>query len=208
MMTYRERFAASEEKAHYQNIATKILREMSELRSRVESSPTASKRWIWELIQNAKDVSIEGKIRIQIEAEIAGNKRHVTFKHNGQPFSAENIRFLIEQISSKDRKKDESGRSKTTGKFGTGFLTTHLLSEVVLVQGVAKEEGLEPRKFELLLDRSGFDLDAITEAVKKAKSSVENLDDKPPYLLRIEQRDGKEVYSASNGQEIPQVAIT
>jgi hypothetical protein len=181
MMTYRERFAASEERAHYQNIATKILREMSELRSRVESSPTASKRWIWELIQNAKDVSIEGKIRIQIEAEIAGNKRHITFKHNGQPFSAENIRFLIEQISSKDRKKDESGRQKTTGKFGTGFLTTHLLSEVVLVQGVAKEEGLEPRKFDLLLDRSGFDLDAITEAVKKAKSSVDKLDDKPPY---------------------------
>ncbi len=180
-MTYRERFAASEERAHYQNIATKILREMSELRSRVDSSPTASKRWIWELIQNAKDVSVEGKIRIQIEAALAGNKRHVTFKHNGQPFSAENIRFLIEQISSKDRKKDERGRSKTTGKFGTGFLTTHLLSEVVLVQGVAKEEGLEPRKFELLLDRSGFTLDVITEAVKKAKSSVESLDDKPPY---------------------------
>jgi hypothetical protein len=181
MMTYRERFAASQEKAHSQNIATKILREMSVLRSLVESSPTASKRWIWELIQNAKDVSIEGKIRIQIEVELAGDKRRVTFKHNGQPFSAENIRFLIEQISSKDRKKDESGRSKTTGKFGTGFLTTHLLSEVVLVQGVAKEEGLEPRKFELLLDRSGFDLDVITEAVKKAKISVENLDDKPSY---------------------------
>ena len=181
VMTYRERFDALGERAHYQNIATKILREMNQLRSQVESSPTAPKRWIWELLQNAKDVSVDGKIRIQIDAEIAGDKWHVTFKHNGQPFSAENIRFLIEQISSKDRKRDETGRPKTTGKFGTGFLTTHLLSEVVLVQGVAKEEGLEPRKFELLLDRSGFDLDAITEAVKKAKSSVENLDDEPPY---------------------------
>ena len=181
MTTYRERFEASEEKAHYQNIATKILREMSELRSQVESSTTAPKRWIWELIQNAKDVSVEGTVRIRVEAELTGDSRHVTVRHNGQPFSAENIRFLIEQISSKDRKKDEGGRSKTTGKFGTGFLTTHLLSEVVLVQGVAKEEGLEPRQFELLLDRRGFDLDSITEAVKKAKSSVENLDDKPPY---------------------------
>lgn len=182
MMTYKERFAASEERARYQNIATKILREMSELRSRVESSSTASKRWIWELIQNANDVNIEGNINIRIEAELDGDEPHVTFKHSGQPFSAENIRFLIEQISSKDRKKDESGRQKTTGKFGTGFLTTHLLSEVVLVQGVAKEEGLAPRQFELLLDRSGFDLEAITEAVKKAKNSVEDLDDKPPYL--------------------------
>src|SRR5580692_9367637 len=114
-MTYREKFLASEERAHYQNIATKILREMNQLRSQVESSPTAPKRWIWELIQNAKDVSILGRIGIKIEAELAGNKRHVTFKHNGQPFSAENIRFLIEQISSKDRKKDETGRSNTTG---------------------------------------------------------------------------------------------
>ena len=53
--------------------------------------------------------------------EIVGSKPHVTFKHNGQPFSAENIRFLIEQISSKDRKKDPTGRAQTTGKFGTGF---------------------------------------------------------------------------------------
>ncbi len=181
MTTYRQKFAASEQRAHYQSIATKILRDMNQLRSQVESSPTTPKRWIWELIQNAKDVSIDGKIRVQIEVEIASGSRHVTFRHNGQPFSAENIRFLIEQISSKDRKKDETGRSKTTGKFGTGFLTTHLLSEVVLVQGVAREEGLEPRRFQLVLDRSGYDLDAITDAVKKAKNSVENLDDEPPY---------------------------
>ena len=184
-MTYKERFEASEERAHYQNIATKILREMSDLRAQVDSSPTASKRWVWELIQNAKDVSVDGKIRIQIDVEIAGSKPHVTFKHTGQPFSAENIRFLIEQISSKDRKKDPTGRAKTTGKFGTGFLTTHLLSEIVSVHGVAKEEGLEPRQFELLLDRSGVDLDSITEAVKKAKSSVDDLDDKPPYTQYV-----------------------
>jgi hypothetical protein len=46
---------------------------------------------------------------LMVQLGPAGNNRHVTFKHNGQPFSAENIRFLIEQISSKDRKKDESG---------------------------------------------------------------------------------------------------
>jgi hypothetical protein len=40
-MTYRERFTASEERAHYQNIATKILREVSDLRSRGEASTTA-----------------------------------------------------------------------------------------------------------------------------------------------------------------------
>jgi hypothetical protein len=180
-MTYRDRFTASEERAHYQNIATKILREVSDLRSRGEASPTAPKRWIWELIQNAKDVHIGGKVKIKIETELDGDHPHMTFMHNGQPFSADNIRFLIEQISTKDRKKDETGKQKTTGKFGTGFLTTHLLSEVVFVQGIAKEPDLEYRQFELVLDRSGFELDAITEAVKIAKSSVQDLDDKPPY---------------------------
>lgn len=180
-MSYRERFTASEERAHYQNIATKILREMSELRSRVEASSTTSKRWIWELIQNAKDVHIGGKVKIRIEVELDGDDPHVTFRHNGQPFSADNIRFLVEQISTKDRKKDETGRQKTTGKFGTGFLTTHLLSELVAVQGVAKEPDLDYRQFELLLDRSGFDIDSITEAVKNAKTSVQDLDDTPPY---------------------------
>lgn len=34
-------------------------------------------------------------------------------------------------ISTKDRTKEEDGKRKTTGKFGTGFLTTHLLSEIV-----------------------------------------------------------------------------
>lgn len=93
--------------------------------------------------------------------------------------SADYIRFLIEQISTKDRKKDETGRQRTTGKFGTGFLTTHLLSEVVTVQGIAKEPGLPYREFDLLLDRTGFDLEEITEAVKTAKQSVEDLDDRP-----------------------------
>jgi hypothetical protein len=178
-MSYREKFAASEERAHYQNIATKILRELSDLRSRVESSPNVSKRWIWELIQNAKDVHIGGRVKVRIEVELDGDDPHVTFRHSGQPFSADNIRFLIEQISTKDRKKDETGRQRTTGKFGTGFLTTHLLSEVVTVQGIAKEPGLPYRGFDLLLDRTGFDLEEITEAVKTAKQSVEDLDDRP-----------------------------
>ena len=65
------------------------------------------KRWVWELIQNAKDVNIDGKIRVQIEADLDGPDAHVTFGHNGAPFSAENIRFLIEQVSSKDRKEGQ-----------------------------------------------------------------------------------------------------
>ncbi len=181
-MTYKEKFEASEHRAHYQNIATKILREMNDLRSKAQDSPLVPRRWVWELIQNAKDVHYSKGVDIKIDFNETKGKERIIFKHNGKPFSADNIRFLIEQISTKDRKKDEDGKRKSTGKFGTGFLTTHLLSEIVHVKGVAKEQGLDYRKFSLTLDRSGFELDEITDAVQKAKDSILNLDDLEPYL--------------------------
>jgi hypothetical protein len=185
-MTYKAKFEASEHRAHYQNIATKILREMSVLRSLVESSSIAPRRWVWELIQNAKDVHAEEGVKIRIEYQPNINEPFINFKHNGKPFTADNIRFLIEQISTKDRKKDEEGKRITTGKFGTGFLTTHLLSEKVTVKGIAKEPELDYRKFQLELDRSGFEIEEITDAVQNAKIAVQDLDDSPTYSEYIE----------------------
>lgn len=181
MISYRDKFQESQDLAHSQVIATKILREIDELRSKSGSSPTAPRRWVWELIQNAKDVHHQGGVRIRIDFEPDAKERHITFRHTGKPFTANDIRFLIEQISTKDRTKDEVGRRKTTGKFGTGFLTTHLLSETVKVLGVAKEPELSYVKFELLLDRSGATIEDITAAVLRAKQSVEDLDTRPSH---------------------------
>lgn len=180
-MTYKSKFEASEHRAHYQNIATKILKEMSVLRSLVENSAIAPRRWIWELIQNAKDVHSQGRVKIKIQQWTDIDSDFMSFKHNGKPFTADNIRFLIEQISTKDRSKDEEGKRKTTGKFGTGFLTTHLLSETVSVIGIAKEPELDFVKFQLELDRTGFEIEEITDAVQTAKESVQNLDESPSY---------------------------
>lgn len=180
-MTFTEEFSALEQKSLNQIIATKIHKELSELRSRVDTSPTIPKRWVWELIQNAKDVNVGGKVRVHIEADLEDPGAHVTFSHTGEAFSVENIRFLIEQVSSKSRTKDSTGRPITTGKFGTGFLTTHLLSPYVLVTGVAKQQGLLPRKFELYLDRSGTELEEIIAAVEAAKKSTQSVDKQPHY---------------------------
>ena len=180
-MTYKEKFEASQHKAHYKVIATKILREMSDLRSLAESSPIAPRRWVWELIQNAKDVHLDGEIKIKIRYNPWEVNPFLKFQHTGMPFTADDIRYLIEQISTKERDKSDGGKSKTTGKFGTGFLTTHLLSEKVQVKGIAKEPELDYRIFEMELDRSGFELSDISEAVEKAKISVQNLDDSPIY---------------------------
>ena len=181
-MSFKSQFSASQDKAHNRNIATKIHEEMTKLRASVDASPTTPRRWVWELIQNAKDVNIDGKVRILIEADLDGSDAHVTFKHNGGAFSAENIRFLIEQISSKDRTNDSDGRPTTTGRFGTGFLTTHLLSERVLVRAVAAGKGYAPKRFKLTLDRSGSDLQDIIDAVQAAKDSILDLDDQPEHI--------------------------
>src|SRR6266481_5628201 len=157
-VSYKQKFSDSSHKAHTRFIATKIYQDMEKHRAGVERSPTTSRRWVWELIQNAKDVNIDGKVRVRVEADLDGSDAHITFKHNGGAFSAENIRFLIEQVSSKDRTNDSDGRPTTTGRFGTGFLTTHLLSDRVLVRGVAAGKGFAPRKFKLSLDRSGAEV--------------------------------------------------
>ena len=60
-MSFKSQFSASQEKAHNRNIATKIHEELSKLRAGVEASPTTPKRWVWELIQNAK-VLLEGSL--------------------------------------------------------------------------------------------------------------------------------------------------
>ncbi|MBL4898581.1 MAG: ATP-binding protein [Colwellia sp.] len=180
-MGYKEKFKASRDTAYYANIATKIERDLTNLRTQAESSPTAPRRWVWELLQNARDVHPNGGVNIQIESDSESETAQIIFRHNGRPFSSENIRFLIEQISSKQRGKDEDGKRKSSGKFGTGFLTTHLLSEVVEVVGIAKELNLDYKQFKLTLDRSGEDLASIIEAVETSTKSVENLDEFPPH---------------------------
>jgi hypothetical protein len=87
-VTFKEEFSALEQKSLNQIVATKIHKELSELRARVDASPTIPKRWVWELIQNAKDVNIGGKVCVHIEADLDGSDAHVIFNHNGGAFSA------------------------------------------------------------------------------------------------------------------------
>ena len=159
---------------------------MTEHRSKVGDGKTdVARRWIWELIQNAKDVH-NGRVKIRIEFTDEGENTNVTFKHNGAPFTTNNIRYLIEQISDKDQKKNQGERRILSRKFGTGFLTTHLLSEIVTVTGIAKEPELSHRQFTVKLDRSGTEIDDIIESVERSKESVEDMDSLPEYKNYVE----------------------
>jgi hypothetical protein len=129
-------------------IADKILKRLHSLEKTVEN---IKGRWAWELLQNAKD-SIAEEEEKTVSVQIQLDEDFVEFRHNGTPFTTQDITSLISQISSKEI--EENQKSRKTGRFGTGFLTTHLLSKVIRVKGIIdSSEGLH--EFSFSLDRRG-----------------------------------------------------
>ena len=103
-------------------------------------------KWVWELIQNACD-KLEDKKDISINIEY--DDERLVFKHNGGHFKNEEILALISAGSTKPfdqiNKEDEK-----TGKFGKGFLVSHVVSPKVKIEGQ-----LEKKPFRIYIDRSG-----------------------------------------------------
>lgn len=141
-------------------------------KQRHSNNENSEKRWIWELCQNAKDAcNSTGKVKISINFD--ENAKKVLFKHNGKAFSMANIMSLINQTSSKDR---GHGNERKSGKFGTGFITTHLLSEIVNISGImesCQESNLEYSKFSIVLDRTGKEKDQVIAAMQRAVNDLE-----------------------------------
>ena len=153
--SYREKIRDLRNGAQETQAAIKIKDKLTELKSK--DVIISSYRWIWELIQNAKDCpNSSGKIDIEINFNKADRK--VEFKHNGKLFTTKNIVYLIEQVSTKERTRE----SVSTGKFGTGFLTTNLLSPRVTISGLLHdEEETDVARFEVTLDISGSSIDEL-----------------------------------------------
>jgi hypothetical protein len=154
-----------------------ILEKLRNIRQRINVEFTA-RRLIWELIQNAKDnaaiCNIDQNPDVNITIELKENQ--LIFSHDKGYFTNENVRGLIRRYSSseKDRKYDQPSEIfSTTGRFGTGFMTTHLLSEKVIVKGVFQDDDLMFRKFELPLDRTGHDEISIINSIENSFNSID-----------------------------------
>lgn len=103
------------------------------------------KRWPWELVQNAKDTIVNSETIKSVDVEFDHYEKSemevVKFSHNGEPFTAKAVSGLIWKFSAEKRDEfyteDGVARDKqSTGRFGTGFLTTHTLSKRVKISGV------------------------------------------------------------------------
>jgi hypothetical protein len=200
-MSYKDKFRQADTEAFNASIARDILERMDKLR--LGANENMKRRWVWELMQNAKDVA-QKNLPVEIKIDLSDNK--LIFSHNGKCFTANDITFLIRQVSNKDREASEQEfDQKPTGKFGTGFLTTHLLSEQVEITGVAKEPDLDYRQFVLPLDRSGRTKDEIEQSVNKSVEVRDTLDEKPTYS-NFNSRDFNTTFSYNLDEEGKKVA--
>src|SRR5436190_16169364 len=124
----------------YDNNAQEVFKELGRLedeRDRVVS------RWVWELIQNARGTA-DSQTQLKIEVTLDGD--FLRFRHNGAPFRIDEVAHLIQHGSSKLDPRD-------IGKFGTGFITTHLICRRVQVRGSL----IDARTFDFELNREGKD---------------------------------------------------
>jgi hypothetical protein len=116
------RLEASVKDQVQKGIALKIRTKVLDARN---DPDTSSRRWPFELIQNAHDAGARaGREKISLSFRLNDDVLH--FEHDAAPFTMEEFAALLTGGSSKDFMSPD-----TTGRFGTGFLVTHVLSERV-----------------------------------------------------------------------------
>ncbi|WP_026969637.1 sacsin N-terminal ATP-binding-like domain-containing protein [Algoriphagus terrigena] len=146
------------------SIADKIIKRLHDLEKTVQHNHG---RWAWELLQNAKDSVAETNRMVSVR--IIHKHDEIEFSHNGNHFTEKDIRGIINQISSKE--VDEGEVSKRTGRFGTGFLTTHLLSREVYIEGIVETDNGALYTFGFPLNRNGKTTSVLIPKIEAAWSS-------------------------------------
>ena len=133
------------------------LREMESKRAHVLT------RWVWELLQNARDAAVHGT-EGNLVASIEQNHTELVFKHNGTDFTKDQIAHVIYHGST----KTES--TESIGQYGTGFLSTHLLSPEINVSGWL-DDG---KKFDFNLKREVSSDSELSESMDRAYDAFWN----------------------------------
>ncbi len=148
-----------EQQSRYQ--ARRIRTRVAEAR---RSIPSAGLRWPFELLQNALDFGPRaGHSTVAIRLSCEQTK--VAFEHDGIPFTSSDLTALLSGGSNKDFESEE-----TTGRFGTGFLVTHVLAERTSLSGLLETPNGSER-FDLLLDRRG-DEEAILQNMASCREAI------------------------------------
>lgn len=158
MASYSELIHNNIGQVHQTNVANKILQFMDKIRN--ESDINQARRFLIELMQNARDLAYQtedGKASVHIQ--ICLTDTQLQFRHNAKVFSVKDILSIIHQVSSK---KPGEG----IGQFGTGFMSTYQLSEIIELESYLKDGDNPYKPFKIKLDRSGHKKEEILEAIE------------------------------------------
>ena len=156
-----EMFEAALKEQHSRSLARRIRTRVDQAR---KSTHSASIRWPFELLQNALDAGPrDGRSVVQIR--LSREPTRIVFEHDGAPFTTQELAALLSGGSSKEYESET-----TTGRFGTGFLVTHVLAERTHLRGLLQvTSGLE--RFDLTLDRRG-DEDTILDNIRDSDEAI------------------------------------
>ena len=127
-----------------------LLNNLESRRNRVQT------RWIWELLQNARDASPDDPM--SLICSVRYEQGEVLLEHNGRPFEWEEIARVIYHGSTKAEDKSK------LGQYGSGLLTTHLLSGEIYVSGKL----VDGRGFNFPLRRVPTSIQAIDDCMKES----------------------------------------
>jgi hypothetical protein len=154
---YAEACKQQDDKSKARRIRTRV--------TEARSNPhPAGLRWPFELFQNALDAGPRAG-RSLVAIHIRRESSKLVFEHDGAPFTSPELAALLSGGSSKEFESEV-----TTGRFGTGFLVTHVLAERTDLRGLlAAPTGFE--EFRLTLDRGG-DEAAILENIRSCDQAV------------------------------------
>jgi len=153
--------------------------------------PNHAKRAIWELFQNAVDLSPS----CEIELKLLDNE--LIFSHNGVPFTMHTLDCLFTQVSSKTltEKKLEREEADPIGQYGTGFMTSHSFGDRVKVSGAIQDEAdaensnhkqLSHIKFvDLVIDRGTQDWEKLCDGISDLRRTVTNLLNEQPTFEEL-----------------------
>jgi len=144
--SFEEQIAETEIEKKLSIPAKRLLEKLEPIPSKVD---ILQYRWFWELVQNASDFNN------LVDVEVELNSTTLVFRHNGKPFKLVDVENLITPDSDKD---DTEITAEYIGRFGSGFISTHILSSLIRVEGVVQDKYLQDKHytFKFDLDRASY----------------------------------------------------
>lgn len=123
----------------------------------------SANRAIWELVQNACDLTKECKVQVDYRNSC------ITFSHNGKPFTTKSLISLIKQVSGK---YGDSEELTEVGKYGTGFITTHTLGRAFNINATLQAGSAYFELNNFKIDRTPKEWEDLSDNIAEQKKEV------------------------------------